>query len=377
MIPFNVPLSTGRESEYLNEVMERNKFTGGGKFHGACQTLIREQTGTVSAHLTTSASHSLEIAALLLDLKEGDEVIVPSFAFPTSASSFVRNGSRLVFVDIDPLTMNISPEMVLNALSSKTKAVVVLHYAGVSCDMDALLEIARENDLWLIEDAAQAIYATYKNKACGTLGDFGCFSFHQSKNIHCGEGGAFLCNRPELKDEVEMIIEKGSNRNLFEKGEVDKYTWQRIGSSYVLSELNSAFLLAQLENGHSVTDARLKVWQEYESGLKDLSDKGFVQTPFLPEYSQHNGHMFWLKVENKKIRDRLISHLRRQSIYAVFHYQPLHSSPAGLQSGQFSGEDRFTTIGADCLLRIPLYYGFDGANLVTKQIYNFFGVSQS
>ena len=330
--------------------------------------------GSAGVVTTTSCTHALEMAALMCDLKPGDEVILPSYAFTSTATAFVRCGAFLVFVDVDPITMNIDPKAVDSAITSKTRVLVALHYAGVACDMDALLTLAGKHNLVLVEDAAQAIFAKFQDRLCGTIGLFGCLSFHESKNVHCGEGGALIVNNEDYVDRAEVILEKGTDRLRFRRGEVDKYSWQDLGSSYVLSELNGAFLLAQLEHGREITKERLSNWQYYHELLSPLAQQGLIAVPDRTAVGAHNGHIFWIKTKNLEERTTLISFLKERGIHSVFHYVPLHSSSAGRRYGRFIGEDRYTTSGSERLVRLPLYYGFSQAERVADGIKAFYGI---
>lgn len=371
-IPFNRPGITGAEQAYLAEVMQRGKFAGGGPFSKRCNTWLQEHFGVAGALVTTSCTHALEMAALLCELTPGDEVIAPSFGFSSTATAFVRCGARMVFVDVEPRTMNIDPRAVAAAVTDKTRVIVALHYAGVACDMDALNEIAQRHDLMIVEDAAQAIFADYKGRPCGTLGDFGCFSFHETKNVQCGEGGALLVQKAHHAERAEIIWEKGTDRARFFRGEVDKYTWRDIGSSYVLSELNAAFLLAQLEHGQAITDDRLASWNAYREGLAPLAAVGSLEIPDIPEECRHNGHIFWIKPRDLDERTALIEFLGTHSIHSVFHYVPLHSTPAGERFGIFAGEDRTTTRDAERLLRLPLFLRFSETERVIDAVRAFY-----
>ena len=375
MIPFNSPLMTGSESGYIEEVLATGKLSGAGAFSAQCQRRLEELLPGSRAFLTTSATHALEMAALLCELQPGDEVIVPSFAFPTTASAFVRCGARIVFVDIDPATMNVCPQAVAESISSRTRAIVALHYGGVACDMIALAGLTKKHDLILIEDAAQALGGQYAGRSCGSLATFGCISFHESKNVHCGEGGALICNDLQYGERAEIILEKGTNRSQFFRGEADKYTWQALGSSYVLSELNAAFLLAQLEALEEVTNDRRRSWHEYAELLRPLFARGLLELASPPPDCYHNAHLFWIKVAATDVRDQLIRHLRARGIHSVFHYQALHRSPAGLRYGRFAGCDRYTTRDAGRLLRLPMYFGFHQAAAVSAAIADFFGLT--
>jgi dTDP-4-amino-4,6-dideoxygalactose transaminase len=313
------------------------------------------------------------MAALLCDLQPGDEVIVPSFAFPTTASAFARCGASVVFVDVDPLTMTIDAAAAASAITPRTRVIVALHYAGVPCDMDRICQIAADHGAYVVEDAAQAIFSRYRGKPCGSIGTFGCLSFHESKNVHCGEGGALIVNDAAHVDCAEIIWEKGTDRRRFMRGQVDKYTWQALGSSYVLSELNSAFLLAQLENGELLTANRLRSWNEYHSLLRPLVDRGLIEISHIPSDCVHNGHTFWIKTRSASEQAELIAFLAQHSIQAVFHYVPLHSAPGGERFGRFCGEDLYTTSGAGRLVRLPLFFEFEQAARVVQVVGSFYG----
>jgi dTDP-4-amino-4,6-dideoxygalactose transaminase len=371
MIPFNRPLITGREQRYVNDAIASRKLAGAGPYSERCNAVLERICDGSRAFVTTSGSHSLEMAALLCDLEPGDEVIVPSYAFPTTASAFVRCGASIVFVDVDPTTMNIDPDAVAAAVSHRTRAIVALHYGGVACDMNALCAVAKERRLIVIEDAAQALGSRYLDRACGALGTFACFSFHESKNIQCGEGGALICNDLEYATRAEIILEKGTNRREYFRGDVDKYTWQALGSSYVMSELNAAFLLAQLEMLDDVTRDRQRSWREYEQRLASVSQEELCQLHCQPASETHNAHTFWIKLKNAEVRASLMRFLQDRAIHSVFHYQPLHRSPAGMRFGRFAGTDRYTTRDADRLLRLPIYYGFTEAARVADAVLEF------
>lgn len=372
-IPFNRPVLVGSEQSYLEDVYARGQFAGGGHFGALCEAWLENHLSAERCLVTTSCTHALEAAALLCDLEPGDEVILPSYAFTSTATAFARCGASLVFVDVDPKTMNLDVAAVAAAIGPRTRVLVPLHYAGVACDMEALGELARDNDLEIVEDAAHALLSTYDGKHCATLGTLGCLSFHESKNLHCGEGGALIINDSSLCERAEMIIEKGTDRSRFFRGEVDKYTWQDIGSSFVLSELNAAFLYAQLESAAEITADRLAIWDRYLELLQPLAASGHVELPEVPGICRHNGHMFWLKLENEEVRSQLISFLERRSISSVFHYVPLHSAPAGRRFGRLAGVDHSTTSGAERLLRVPLFYGFRDVVRVVEAIEAFFG----
>ena len=350
-IPYNIPALTGREEVELRQVMHNRRFSGDGPVARKCEKLLEDRLGAPKVLLTPSCTHALEMAALLLDLEPGDEVIMPSFTFVSSANAFVLRGASIVFVDIDPVTMNIDPECVRTALTPQTRAIVVVHYAGVGCDMDALLEIVRDTGIALIEDAAQAIAASYKGRPLGSIGTLGCISFHETKNLHCGEGGALVINDRKMIARAEILREKGTNRSNFLRGEVDKYTWVDIGSSYLPSELNAAFLLPQLEEAEAITAQRMAIWQRYYAGLANSG----LELPRPPVDCAHNAHIFWVKFADEARRDAMIAALRAEGIQAPFHYVPLHASGPGRRFGRFHGMDNWTSREAARLLRLPLY----------------------
>ena len=357
MIRFNVPPFTGKEMEYIKQAVENQKICGDGEFTKKCNEWIEEKTGTTKCLLTTSCTHATELAALLADIKEGDEVIMPSYTFVSTADAFVLRGATAVFVDVRPDTMNIDETKIEAAITEKTKAIAPVHYAGVSCEMDTIMDIAKRHNLVVIEDAAQGILSTYKGKQLGTIGDFGCFSFHDTKNYSMGEGGALLIKHEKDVEEAEIIREKGTNRSKFFRGQIDKYTWVNYGSSYLPSDMNAAYLYAQLEMAEDIFDDRMNSWNQYYESLKELEEKGFVTLPVVPEGCTHNAHMFYLKTKDLEERTALINFLKEKDILAVFHYVPLHSAPAGLKYGRFHGEDVYTTKESDRLVRLPLYYG--------------------
>ncbi len=357
MINFNVPPFTGKEMEYMRKAVENQKICGDGEFTRKCSEWIEERTGTKKALLTTSCTHALEMGALLADIQPGDEVIMPSYTFVSTADAFVLRGGVPVFVDIRPDTMNIDENLIEAAITEKTRAIAPVHYAGVGCEMDKICTLAGKYNLYVIEDAAQGIMASYKGKPLGTFGDFGCFSFHETKNFSSGEGGAILIRDEKHIENAEIFREKGTDRSRYFRGQVDKYRWQNYGSSYLPSELNAAYLYAQLEIGEEITQARLKIWNQYWEELKELAEEGKLELPFIPEHCVHNAHMFYIKVKDLDERTRLDHFLRENGIMAVFHYVPLHSAPAGLKFGRFHGEDRYTTRESERLLRLPLYYG--------------------
>ena len=356
MIRFNVPPYVGKETEYMKAAIDSHKICGDGEFTKRCNAWIEEHTGTANALLTTSGTQALEMAALLSDIQPGDEVILPSYTFVSTANAFVLRGAKLVFVDIRPDTMNIDEKLIEDAITDKTRAIVPVHYAGVGCEMDTIMDIAKRHNLVVVEDAAQGVNAFYKGRALGSIGDYGCFSFHETKNYSMGEGGAILINRPEQIEDAEIIREKGTDRSRFFRGQVDKYTWVNIGSSFLPSDINAAYLMAQLEMADEINENRLQSWTRYNEGLQDLAQEGVIELPYIPEECTHNAHMFYIKTKDMEERKALISYLKERDIAAVFHYVPLHSAPAGLRFGRFHGEDRYTTKESERLLRLPMYY---------------------
>lgn len=356
MIRFNVPPYVGKETEYMKAAIDSHKICGDGEFTKRCNAWIEEHTGTAKALLTTSGTQALEMAALLSDIQPGDEVILPSYTFVSTANAFVLRGAKLVFVDIRPDTMNIDEKLIEDAITDKTRAIVPVHYAGVGCEMDTIMDIAKRHNLVVVEDAAQGVNAFYKGRALGSIGDYGCFSFHETKNYSMGEGGAILINRPEQIEDAEIIREKGTDRSRFFRGQVDKYTWVNIGSSFLPSDINAAYLMAQLEMADEINENRLQSWTRYNEGLQDLAQEGVIELPYIPEECTHNAHMFYIKTKDMEERKALISYLKERDIAAVFHYVPLHSAPAGLRFGRFHGEDRYTTKESERLLRLPMYY---------------------
>lgn len=352
LIDFNVPFVTGRELENFEILNVQKKYSGDGLFTKKCSSYLQSKFGVHRALLTTSCTHALEMCALLIDIKPGDEVIMPSFTFVSTANAFVLRGAKIVFVDIEPHTLNIDDTKIENAINEKTKALVVVHYAGASCNMNNVRKIADKYKLVLIEDAAQAIHSKFNDKYLGTYGDLSTFSFHETKNIHCGEGGVLLINNPIFVNHAEIIREKGTDRSLFLKGLVDKYTWRNVGSSYLLSELNAAFLLPQLEQSENVISRRSILWNKYYTKLSDCKK---LQLLNYPKEVKHNAHIFLIILESNEIRDSLMKYLKTKGITAVFHYLPLHKSPAGNEYGTFIGEDRYTSDISDRLLRLPLH----------------------
>lgn len=374
MIHFNIPPFVGTELEYVKKAVENKKICGDGEFTKLCHKWLEENTGTSKALLTTSCTHALEMAAILCDIKEGDEVIMPSYTFVSTADAFVGRGAKIVFVDIRPDTLNIDENLIEAAITEKTKAIVPVHYAGVSCEMDKINEIARKYGLKVVEDAAQGVTATYKGKPLGTLGDFGCYSFHETKNYSMGEGGALLIKDPELAERAEIIREKGTNRSKFFRGQIDKYTWVDFGSSYLPSDMNAAYLWAQLENWQKIFDSRMSVFNAYNKELKGLADAGCIELPVVPEHCGHNAHMFYIKTKDLEERTGLIDYMKKNDVWTVFHYIPLHSAPAGQQFGRFCGEDKYTTSESERLVRLPLYYNMtaDDTNKVIELVHDFY-----
>jgi len=374
MIPFNKPVVTGNEILNLKSVITKDKFSGDGYFTGLCHKWFTENIGCNGALLTTSCTHALEMSAILFNIKEGDEVILPSFTFTSTANAFVMRGAKLVFVDIRPDTMNIDENKIENAITERTRVIVPVHYAGVPCEMNKIMDLAGKYNLLVVEDAAQAIKSEYEGKQAGTIGDLGSFSFHETKNIQCGEGGVLLINDKSYNENAEILREKGTNRSRFFRGEIDKYGWVNMGSSYLPSELNAAFLYAQLQMADAIIADRTKSWNAYYSRLKDLEAGGKVTLPVIPGNCTHNGHLFYIKASDLNERTALINFLKAEEIYAVFHYIPLHSSIAGKKFGVFAGDDVWTTMESERILRLPLWYGIDEESIrrVTDCIYKFY-----
>lgn len=374
MISFNVPPFVGKEKEYVMQAIDSHKISGDGAFTKKCSEWLEKQTGSPRVLLTTSCTHATEMAAILADIQPGDEVIMPSYTFVSTADAFVLRGAKVVFVDIRPDTMNIDETLIEDAITEKTKAIVPVHYAGVACEMDTIMDIAIRHNLCVIEDAAQGVMSTYKGRALGTIGDYGCFSFHETKNYSMGEGGALLIKNEDMIEEAEIIREKGTNRSKFFRGQIDKYTWVNAGSSYLPSELNAAYLYAELEVAEEINQNRKDSWNRYYQLLKPLAEQGRIELPYIPDECEHNGHMFYIKCKDLNERSALIAYLKEREIMAVFHYIPLHSAPAGRKFGRFSGEDRFTTKESERLLRLPMYYGLDegSQSRVVEEIANYY-----
>lgn len=359
MIDFNVPPFVGKEFQYMQEAVNNKKICGDGPFTKKCDAWIESRFGTKKAMLTTSGSSALDMAAFLCGLVPGDEVILPSFTFSSTANSFVLAGAKLVFVDIRPDTMNIDEQKIEDAITSKTKVIVPVHYAGVACEMDTIMDIAKRHNLMVVEDAAQGVMSSYKGKALGTIGDFGCFSFHETKNYSMGEGGAILINNEKYIERAEILREKGTNRSQFFRGQVAKYNWVDFGDSYLQSDLNAAYLWAQLEVADKINEDRLSTWNAYWNALKPFADEGIIELPTVPDQCIHNAHMFYIKFKDLETRQAYIKHMREKGVQCTFHYVPLHSAPAGLKFGRFSGQDIYTTAESDRLVRLPMYYNMD------------------
>lgn len=356
-ISFNRPPFVGKETEYIKEAVEKNgMICGDGPFTKKCSQWMKERFQTKNVLLTTSCTHALEMAAFLADIQPGDEVIMPSYTFVSTADAFVLRGATCVFVDIRPDTMNIDEIKIEEAITEKTKAIVPVHYAGVSCAMDEIMAIAKKYNLKVVEDAAQGVNAFYKGKALGTIGDFGCYSFHETKNYSMGEGGAILFQDDRYLEPAEILREKGTNRSQYFRGQIDKYTWVGYGSSYLPSDMNAAYLWAQLEEADKINDKRLSIWNFYHEELKELEDKGVLERPYIPEYATHNAHMYYIKVKDLRVRTKLLAYLKERGILSVFHYVPLHSATAGKKFGRFHGEDVYTTKESERLCRLPMYY---------------------
>lgn len=374
MIPFNVPPYIGKEDKYIKQAIDSRKICGDGQFTKKCNEKFEEITGAKKVLMTTSGTSALEMAALLADIKPGDEVIMPSYTFVSTANAFVLRGATIVFVDIRPDTMNIDENLIEDAINEKTKAIVPVHYGGVACEMDTIRDIAKRHNLVVVEDASQGVMSFYKGRALGSIGDFGCYSFHETKNYSMGEGGAVLVNHEKNVERAEIIREKGTNRTKFFRGQVDKYTWIDLGSSYLQSELNCAYLYAQIENPDIINNDRLQSWNTYYELLTPLKEKGCIDLPVVPEGCVHNAHMFYIKTKDLEERSKLIAFLKENGIGAVFHYIPLHSSPAGQQFGRFHGEDKYTTKESERLLRLPMYYGLEKKDIeyVVSKIKEFY-----
>ena len=373
-IGFNIPPYIGVEDNYVKEAIQNHKICGDGDFTHKCNTWMEERFKAKKALLTTSGTSALEMAAILLDIKPGDEVIMPSFTFVSTANAFVLRGAKIVFVDVRPDTMNIDETKIEAAITDKTKAIVPVHYAGVACEMDTIMAIAKKHNLAVVEDAAQGVMSKYKGRYLGTIGDIGCYSFHETKNYSMGEGGAVVFKDDRFVEQAEIIREKGTNRSKFYRGQVDKYTWIDKGSSFLPSELNAAYLYGELVEADKINNNRLESWNYYNDQLEDLEKQGKIERPTIPEGCEHNAHMYYIKAKDLDERTRLIDHLKKQNIQAVFHYVPLHSAPAGIEFGRMSGEDKYTTKESDRLLRLPMYYDLSQEDIarVVKEIKEFY-----
>ncbi len=367
MIPFNRPPLVGTELDYIQQLLiTQNKLSGDGFFSRKCQHWLEENLQVKKTLLTPSCTAALEMSALLIDIQPGDEVIMPSFTFVSTANAFVLRGAKIVFVDICPKTMNIDSGLIEDAINSKTKAIVVVHYAGVACDMSTIMTIADRYNLYVIEDAAQGIMSSYKDRPLGSIGHLGCLSFHDTKNCTAGgEGGALLINDEFFIERAEILREKGTNRSQFLRGQVDKYTWHDIGSSYLPSELQAAYLFAQLEASHLINDKRLKVWNSYHNAFAALESNLLVERPYIPEACTHNAHLYFLKMNSLEGRDLFISQMKELGVQTVFHYVPLHSSPAGKKYGIFRGKDLYTTKESERLVRLPLWFNINDVDIAS------------
>lgn len=370
MIKFNIPPYVAKEKEYMIQAIENQKISGDGEFTKKCNNWFKEKLNS-NILLTTSGSSALDMSAILCDLKPGDEVIMPSYTFVSTANSFVLRGAKIVFVDIRPDTMNIDENLIEAAITEKTKAIVPVHYAGVSCEMDKIMEIAKKYNLIVIEDAAQGVMSEYKGTPLGTIGDYGCYSFHETKNYSMGEGGAIIVKKCEDFERAEIIREKGTNRSRFFRGQVDKYSWVDIGSSFLPSDINAAYLFAELEVAEKINNNRLETWNLYYENLKDLKE---IELPFIPKECKHNAHMFYIKAKDLEERTKLIDFLKENDIATAFHFVPLHSAPAGIKYGRFHGEDKYTTKESERLVRLPMYYGLEKEKVlfITQKIKEFY-----
>lgn len=359
MIDFNRPAFVGTELDYMKNAIDMGKLCGDGVYTRRCSAWMQEHFDVNHVLLTTSCTHALEMAAYLSDIQPGEEVIMPSYTFVSTADAFVLRGARIVFVDIRPDTLNIDEKLIEAAITPKTRVIVPVHYAGVACEMDTIMDLAAKYNLKVIEDAAQGVSSFYKGKALGTIGDFGCYSFHETKNYTMGEGGAIVFQKDEYLERAEILREKGTDRSKFFRGQVDKYRWMNYGSSYLPSELNAAYLYGQLESSELIQNKRMAIFDYYHKNLRHLAEEGKIQQPVIPDGCSHNAHMYYFKVRDMETRDRLIRWLREHGIQSVFHYVPLHSSPAGKKFGRFCGEDVYTTRESERLLRLPMYYNLD------------------
>jgi dTDP-4-amino-4,6-dideoxygalactose transaminase len=376
-VPFNIPPYIGVEQDYIKKVIQKRKLCGDGCMTKACDRKIEELTGAKRSLLTTSGSTALDMAAILSEVGAGDEVILPSYTFSSTANAFALRGATLVFVDIRPDTMNLDEAKIERAITAKTRVIVPMHYAGVSCEMDTIMQLAESRDLLVIEDAAQGVMSAYKGRALGALGQMGCFSFHETKNYSMGEGGALLFRDTTFVERAEVVREKGTDRSRFLRGQVDKYTWTDIGSSFLPSELNAAYLLAQLEHAQDIYDNRMRSWERYHEAFAALAARGRIERPTIPQGCRHNAHMYYIKARDLKERTALIKYLGDENgpnVGAVFHYIPLHSAPAGVRFGRFDGKDEYTTKESERLVRLPMFYGLADAQVdrVANAVYDFY-----
>ena len=375
MIRFNVPPCTGREIENVKKAIDSMHICGDGEFTKKCNEFLEEKTQTAKCLLTTSCTHALEMGALLCDIQEGDEVIMPSYTFVSTADAFVLRGAKIVFVDIRPDTMNIDENLIEDAITERTKVIAPVHYAGVGCEMDKIMEIAKKYHLLVVEDAAQGIMSTYKGKPLGTFGEFGALSFHETKNFSMGEGGALLIRDEKYIEEAEILREKGTDRSKYFRGQVDKYRWQNYGSSYLPSELNAAYLYTQFEEADEIQKARIDRWNQYKELLLPLADAGKIELPYIPKECTNNGHMFYIKTKDLAERDSLFRFLKENGILPASHYVPLHSAPAGLKFGRFHGEDNYTTKESERLLRLPMFHQLkeEEVDYIADKVKEFYG----
>ncbi|PAV30906.1 dTDP-4-amino-4,6-dideoxygalactose transaminase [Virgibacillus profundi] len=374
MIPFNKPCVIGKETIAIQQALANEKITGNGPFSKKCTNWLEGRLGCEKAILTPSCTAALEMTALLTEVGEGDEVIMPSYTFVSTANAFALRGASIRFIDVDPLTMNIDPRKIKAAITEQTRAIVVVHYAGIGCDMNEIMKIAERYGLWVIEDAAQGLMSSYNDQPLGTIGHFGTISFHETKNYNCGEGGALLINDASTIERAEILQEKGTNRSQFIRGRVDKYTWRDIGSSFLLSDINAAFLSVQLDHAEQINEDRIRSWERYKEGLQPLIDDGKISGPLVPEACEHNGHMFYIKTKDEAERTDLIDFLEENHITAVTHYVPLHSAYAGKKFGKFIGQDNYTTSGSEKILRLPIYYeiGEEAVTHVVNTVHKFY-----
>jgi len=375
LIPFNKPPFTGNEEKFVQQAMRSENISGSGSFVENCQSWFERELSCRKALLTPSCTAALEMAALLLDIKPGDEIIMPSYTFVSTANAFVMRGGKIVFVDIRPDTMNIDESKIKSAITKKTKAIVPVHYAGIACEMDVIMSIAEEHNLFVVEDAAQGMMSKYNGRHLGTIGHIGAYSFHETKNYtSAGEGGLLIINDKKFEDRAEIIREKGTNRSQFFRGMIDKYTWVDLGSSYLMNDVSAAYLWGNLEKSIEINKFRLNIWQKYHQSLKHLQENQLIDMPSIPQKCIHNAHMFYLKVKDLKIRTKLIEHLRQDNISSVFHYVPLHSAKAGKKFGRFNGKDEFTTSESERIIRLPMFFGLDSVSIkkICKSIEHFF-----